>query len=33
MVNLKEVTRMLRYYNEGNTELEYITKEIERLGL
>lgn len=31
MVNFRETTRRMFSFNEGNTELQYITKEVERL--
>eukprot|EP00347_Sterkiella_histriomuscorum_P018433 403345527 len=32
MVKFKETTRKMFNYNEGNTETQYISKEVERLG-
>jgi len=32
MVKFKETTRKMLNYNEGNTETQYLTKEVERLS-
>lgn len=32
MIKFKETTRKMFQFNEGNTESQYITKEVERLG-
>lgn len=32
MVKFKETTRKMFNYNEGNTETQYISKEVERLS-
>ena len=31
MVNFKEIARKMKNYNDGNTDLQYIIKEVERI--
>jgi len=33
MIRFKETARKMHFYNEGNTEGQYLTKEVERLSL
>ena len=33
MVKFKDTTRKMLSFNEGNTEMQYLTKEVEKLGL